>query len=239
MADSGVFLQALQLSELDLKAWALGWARALPAIALVPAFGLRALPLPARAALGLVMAATIAPSLRPLAERPEAWPWRLALEALTGLPVAIIAATALWVATMVGGLADNLRGAQARLALPNVESDASPLGALLGMLVAILFLETGGPAHLGAALAASGPLTTSAVVRSAEALVGGIEFTIAVAVPLVVTSLVVEVTALLVTRAAQPAPLGAVLAPLRSLALLGVLAILLDRMVVVVGSKFP
>ncbi len=231
--------RALELSAPDLQAWLLGWARAAPAVVLVPAFGLRALPAPARAAMGLVLAFTIAPGLRPLVDEPGAWPWRLLIEALNGLPVAITAAIALWVASMVGGLADNLRGAQERLALPNVEADASPLGAMLGMLVAILFLETGGPEHLAAALAEQGAGGTGSLVGSAKALVGGIEFTIAVAVPLVVTSLVVEVAALLVTRAAQPAPFATILAPLRSIVILGVLAILLDRVVAVVATRFP
>jgi type III secretory pathway component EscT len=231
--------RALELSALDLQAWMLGWARAVPAVALVPAFGLRALPAPARAAMGLMLGLTVLPSLRPVVQGSEAWPWRLLIEMLNGLPVAITASTALWVASMVGGLVDNLRGAQERLALPNVEPDASPLGAMLGMLAAILFLETGGPAHLAAALAEQGVVGTSSLLGSAKALVGGIEFTIAVAVPLVVTSLVVEVAALLVARAAQPAPFATVLAPLRSIVILGVLAILLDRVVAVVATKFP
>jgi hypothetical protein len=50
---------------------------------------------------------------------------------------------------------------------------------------------------------------------------------------------VVEVTALLVARAAQPAPLGAVLAPLRTLVLLGTLAVLLDRLVVLLVNRWP
>ena len=231
--------RALELSAVDLQAWLLGWARAVPAVALVPAFGLRALPAPARAAMGLILALTVMPSLRPVVGQPEAWPWRLLIEVLNGLPVAITAATALWVASMVGGLVDNLRGAQERLALPNVEPDASPLGAMLGMLAAIFFLETGGPAHLAAALAEQGAVGTGSLVGSAKALVGGIEFTIAVAVPLVVTSLVVEVAALLVARAAQPAPFATVLAPVRSIVILGVLAILLDRVVAIVATRFP
>jgi type III secretory pathway component EscT len=231
--------RALELSALDLQAWLLGWARAVPAVTLVPAFGLRALPVPARAAMGLILGLTILPGLRPVVAESEAWPWRLLIEMMNGLPVAITAATALWVASMVGGLVDNLRGAQERLALPNVEPDASPLGAMLGMLAAILFLETGGPAHLAAALAEQRVVGTGSLLGSAKALVGGIEFTIAVAVPLVVTSLVVEVAALLVARAAQPAPFATVLAPLRSIVILGVLAILLDRVVAVVATKFP
>jgi type III secretory pathway component EscT len=231
--------KAFELSAVDLGAWLLAWARALPAVALVPAFGLRALPLPARAAMGLMLAATIAPSLRPIAESLDAWPWLLLREVLNGLPVAITAATALWAATMMGGLVDNLRGVQERLGLPSVEPDASPLGAMLGMLVALLYLETGGPAHLGAALAERGQLDAGAVLSSARALAAGIEFSIAVAVPLLVTSLVVEVAALLVTRAAQPAPVATVLAPLRSIAILAVLAVLLDRIVAVLGSRIP
>ena len=52
----------------------LAWARALPAVTLVPAFGLRAVPGPARPAMALALAACIFPALAPVAHTSSA-PW--------------------------------------------------------------------------------------------------------------------------------------------------------------------
>ena len=120
---------------------------------LVPAFGLNALPAQARVALGLSLAVAIAPSLQPSA---LSAPFALSLliEAARGLPVALAAAGVLWAAGMAGGLTDNLRGARETQALPSVDEGVSPLGALLTMLVSLLFLEGGGASRVAAALAA-------------------------------------------------------------------------------------
>lgn len=220
----------------EIRGWLLAWARVAPAVVLVPAFGLRAIPLPARAAMGLALGAAIVPSLRPLEATGPLWPWALLVESLRGLPVALVAASVLWVATMTGGLVDNLRGAQERQHLPNVETDASPMGALLAMLAAILFLQTGGPAHLVERLMAPEHLSPSLLVRTASALTCGVGLAIEVAAPLAVTSLVVETSLLLIARAAQPAPVLALVAPLRTMVLLGVSALLLDRMLVLLRA---
>src|SRR5262249_53913072 len=134
--------QITRQSEAPLEAVGLGWARALPAVTLVPAFGLGAIPAPVRAALGLSIGLCIAPAREPLTRAPD-MPFALAFaeELAKGLPVALLAALALWTAAMVGGLTDNLRGGRETLALPNVDADDTPLGALLSMLVSILFLE--------------------------------------------------------------------------------------------------
>ena len=128
----------------DLRSWGLAWARVTPSVTLIPAFGLRAVPGPARVALALALGACIAPAL---AGRAIEGPWaaQLLVEFLRGLPVAVGAATGLWLATMVGGLADNLRGSQLSSALPVVERGSTPSGTLLAMLVAVLFLQSGGP----------------------------------------------------------------------------------------------
>ena len=86
----------------DLVAFGLAWARALPTIALVPAFGLRALPAPARGIVALALAAAFWPAAAPAARVDTAVPWiALALEQiLLGLPIAVAAAVPLWAATM-------------------------------------------------------------------------------------------------------------------------------------------
>jgi type III secretory pathway component EscT len=61
-------------------------------------------------------------------------------------------------------------------------------------------------------------------------LSGGVEVALAVATPLLVASMVVEVASSLVARAASPAFIQPLLAPLRSIVLLGVTALVLERM---------
>src|SRR6478752_7755742 len=133
-------------------------ARVTPALTLLPAFGLKALPAQTRAALGLALAASIAPSVQPL-QLAAPFGVALLLEAARGLPIALAASGALWAAGMAGGLTDNLRGGRETQALPIVDEETSPLGALLSLLVALIFLETGGAARVAHAL--SSPATVS------------------------------------------------------------------------------
>ncbi len=226
----GTLAGALQSSGVDLRAWGLAWARAAPSVVLVPAFGLRAVPGPVRAALGLALAAGIAPALEPVAASPWPWPVLLMQQAALGLPVAISAAAALWVATMAGGVADNLRAGRESVALPNVEPGATPVGVLLAMLVAIVFLESGGPGRLAAALADPGLSFQGPLVRAAMDLSHGVELAVAVAAPVVVASVVVEIAGALVARAASPAFIQSLIAPLRAIAILGVTALMFERM---------
>src|SRR5450631_4214199 len=97
----------------DLGALGLAWARVMPTVTLVPAFGLRALPAAARAVIGLGLAMCIFPAVTPLAIEAHA-PWALLVvgEVVRGLPIAITTAAVLWAATMVGGMLDSLRNAQ-------------------------------------------------------------------------------------------------------------------------------
>ncbi len=233
--------QTIEDSGIDLGAWGLAWARVLPSITLVPAFGLRAFAGPARAVLGLALAASIAPALRPIATN-VSWPVALVSELARGLPVAITASVALWAATMAGGAIDDLRGNRDKAGLPNVESGATPVGAMMSMLVAIAFLESGGPARIAAALADPDLDFMGPLEHAAYNLSSGIQLAVAVATPLIVASVVVEVASALVARAANPAWVQPLLAPLRSLALLAVLALVLERMVAllaIVAAKVP
>lgn len=223
-------LTAFDRAGWDLGAWALAWARFAPALALVPAFGLRALPAAVRVALGLALALTIAPALEPVAA--EARPFALALiiEFGKGLPVALSAATLLWVATMAGGAIDDLRGAREPGLIPSVEQGSTALGAMFAMLTAIAFLESGGPARVAAALLHSELAYATPLARAANNLAASIELAIAIAAPVVAAAIVVELATALIARAASPAFIQPLIAPLRSLVLLAVAAIALDRM---------
>jgi type III secretory pathway component EscT len=214
----------------DLGRLGLAWARVAPSVALIPAFGLRAFPAPARATLALALAAVVAPGIPGLAPDGTAWPVALAVEVARGLPVALAASASLWAATMAGGVIDDLRGARESSALPTVEAGATPLGALMAVLVALVFLESGGPARVVAALASPDLAFSEPLAAAARNLVSGIGLALAVATPVLVASIVIEVASSLVARAASPAFIQPLLAPLRSLGLLAVTAVVLERM---------
>ena len=213
----------------DLRGWALAWARVTPAVTLVPAFGLNALPAQTRAVLSLALAASLVPSLQPV-HHSAPLGVALLLEAAAGVPVAFAASGALWAAGMAGGLTDNLRGAREAQALPIVDDGSSPLGALLSMVVALVFLEGGGAARVAAALSESVALSPSILWRVAFGLTRSVELALAVAAPIAAVSIVVESANALIARSAAPAYIAALLAPLRSIAILVAFALLFERM---------
>jgi type III secretory pathway component EscT len=221
--------EVLTRSDVDLPRLGLAWARAMPAVTIVPAFGLRALPAPARAVMALAFAASIFPAL-PAIPSGEPEPWMiLALgEAARGLPVAVAAAVPLWAATMAGGVADALRGSRDAPSAPTVEGTATPLGIPLSLLASTLFLTTGGPARVALALAGH-PASDSPLLAAASDILGGIGLAVALGGPLLAAAVVLEIAAALVARAATPAQVHALLAPLRALGVLAVMAIVFDR----------
>jgi flagellar biosynthesis protein FliR len=234
-----VVADALTRSGIDLSALGLAWARALPAVVLVPAFGLRALPPAARAVLGLGLAATVFPAIAPMAGTGEssAWPVLALGQAVLGLPVAIAAAVPLWAATMAGGVTDALRGGQSQgtPSSPAVEGGTTPLGVPFSLLASSIFLATGGPARIAMALAA-GPVRGHPVLAAVQDLTAGISLAVTLAGPILAASVVIEVAGALVARAAAPAQLHLLLAPLRALALLVILGLSFERMAIVLAS---
>jgi type III secretory pathway component EscT len=227
----------------DLASLGLAWARAAPAVAIVPAFGLRALPAPARAVLGLALAACVFPAMRPIVADLHGQAWiAVALEqVLRGVPIALAAAVPLWAATMAGGLADALRGAQDTASAPTVEGRASPLGVTLSLLAGAIFLRTGGPARVADALAAL-PVTAGAHgpwLAAAHDVTLGISLAVALGAPLLAAAVVLEVAGALIARAASPAQIHALLAPLRALGTLAVLAIVIDRLAQALTRAMP
>jgi type III secretory pathway component EscT len=226
----GTIAEAFARSGVDLAALGLAWARAMPAITIVPAFGLRALPVPARMVMGLALAASVFPALAPVAST-SSHPWwvLVVIEAARGLPIAVAAAVPLWAATMAGGIADALRGSQEMVSAPTVEGRATPLGAPLSLLGCAFFLATGGPARVVAALALR-PLPSHPLLAAAEDIVDGITLAIALGGPLLAAAVVVEIAAALIARAASPAQVHALLAPLRALGTLAVMALVFERL---------
>lgn len=216
-------------SATEIEAIGLAWARVSPTIAIVPAFGLRALPVAARGVLGVALAAAIYPALLPVAHTGGPWLLLAFGEIVRGLPVAVAAAVPLWAATMAGGLVDTLRGAQDASGLAIVEGRAGAFGILLSLVASVVFLGTGGPARVVAALA-SGAFDANPAVATAHALVAGLGLAVAIAAPLLAAAVVLELAFALVARAATPAQVHALLAPLRALGLVAVVAVVLERL---------
>jgi type III secretory pathway component EscT len=213
----------------DGRAFLVAWARALPLVTIVPAFGLAAVAVPIRVVLGASMAVAVAPQLRAVAAADTALPLLLVTEAVRTLPLALATAALLWAAVMAGGLVDNLRGARESSELPLLDEPGPPFAALFGLLMAIAFLEAGGASRLAAALAEPRLATTWA--SGAERLSQAMGLAVALAAPLAIGSVLVELTAGLIARAASPAFVLSLLAPLRSLALLVLAWLSLDRIV--------
>jgi type III secretory pathway component EscT len=213
----------------DGRAFLVAWARALPLVTLVPAFGLSAVALPIRVVLGATMAVAVAPALRGVASTDVPLPSLLLIEAGRTLPLALATSALLWAAVMAGGWVDNLRGAREHVELPLIDEPGGPFSALFGLLMAIAFLEVGGASRLAAALAE--PRAVSTWATAAERLSQSVGLAVALAAPLAVGSVLVELTAGLIARAATPAYVLSLLAPLRSLALLVLVWLSLDRIV--------
>jgi type III secretory pathway component EscT len=173
------------------------------------------LPAPARGVLGLALAAAIGPALVPVMSAHPGSPWiLLALEQIViGLPVALAAAIPLWAATMAGGVVDALRGSQEGPGLAVVEGRASSFGVLLSLVASIVFLSTGGPARVTSALAAA-TLDAHPLLAASNALAAAV---------------VLELAFAFIARAASPAQVHALLAPLRALGLLAIAAVVLER----------
>jgi type III secretory pathway component EscT len=200
-----------------------------PTVAIVPAFGLRALPSAARSVMGLALAAVIFPAVGPaVIDGTASWPLLALEQVLRGLPIALAAAVPLWAATMAGGVADALRNANDTVNLPTIEGPATPLGVPLSLLACAIFLATGGPARVVLALA-SPSVAAHPLLAASSDLVAGITLAIAIGGPLLAAAVVVEVAGALVARAASPAQMHLLLAPLRALALLAVMAVVLER----------
>jgi type III secretory pathway component EscT len=230
----GEAVGALARAGIDLAPLGLAWARALPAVVLLPAFGLRALPAPSRAVIALAFAACIFPALGPAELRvPSGLSVVTVVAVLTevarGLPVAIAAAVPLWAATMAGGVSDALRASQEQPTSPAVEGAATPMGVPLSLLASAIFLGTGGPARVVAALAFR-PAIDHPVLAAAEDLVGGIALAVALGGPLLAAAVVIEIAGALVARAASPAQVHTLIAPLRALATLAITGIVFERL---------
>lgn len=222
-------VEVLEAGQLDLAAWALGWARVMPLVTLLPAFGGRLLPPVARAVLALALAFTLAPTIHPVAVIGNSWPLQLLNEALIGLPVALGASSLLWAASMAGGLIDELRGAGELSNVSMLEPSNPALGALFGLFAALGFLSLGGVSRTVEHLMAPAP-GEQWLLRAVSDLAGSVGIALSLAAPILGLVIIVEVASSLIARAASPAHIRVLLGPLRALAVLVGLSWSLDAM---------
>jgi type III secretory pathway component EscT len=203
----------------------LAWARVLPLVTIVPAFGSRLMPAPARAVFGLGLAALLMPAVAYRVPTRADLVFGFARELFRGLPVALATGALLWAAMMAGGLIDDLRGASQQQS--NILPDArTPLSALLGLFATCAFLELGGVESATASLVNDSGVAHP-LVGAVRELVGALHITFALCAPILCVSVVWEVASALIARAASPAHVQSLLAPLRALVVLGAFAVVL------------
>lgn len=220
----------LESAGVDLGSLGLAWVRVATVVAIVPAFGLRALPGPVRVAMGLVLAVSVAPAIDAPTSTSMPWVWQVGLALLGTLPIAVAAAIPLWAAMMAGGIVDAVRGFDRASPFPTAGGGTTPFGVAFALLSSWVFLASGGPAQVAQALSYPQKAEASVALRVGEDLANGVQMAVAIAAPVLVAAVVVEVASALVARSASPSHVQVVLASLRSIALLAIVALTFGHM---------
>lgn len=216
------FVQALREAGIDAGALAVAWARFIPVVLIVPAFGMAGLGGGLRWAIALLVGASLCPvSLGSLRAAPQDSALaRALLESLaSGTFVAFAAAAPLWAATMAGSLFDSAW----RLS----PERPGAFSTLLTLLSTAIFFATGAPARIAGAVTAPSPpgILDAAVLQ----VMHGIDIAVAIGAPILFASLAIDTITVAVTRAAGPSWAGAVSLPIRALGLLLLAAALMER----------
>ena len=222
-----------------LVVFALGGARTVPFVWLIPIFGGPSLPARVRLALGFGLSVLCFPLVagRVPSGGPALWVLLSLREAGVGLVMGFVAACMFRAVEAAGRLTDILRGANLAEAIAREQgSRNSPLGDLLLLLAVVVFLEAGGAGILATALARSyeavplgaalpGPASLHAaafLVMVASAKL--IEAAVGLAAPALVALLMADLVLGVLGRAVPQIPLYFVGMPAK--ALLGVGAML-------------
>jgi flagellar biosynthetic protein FliR len=225
--------------EPTLVVFALGSARTVPFVWLIPAFGGPSLPVRVRLALGFALSALCFPLIagRVPSGGPVLWVLLALRECGVGLVMGFVAACMFRAVEAAGRLTDTLRGANfADVIAPDQGTRSSPLGELLLLLAVVVFLEAGGAGILATALARSyeavplgATAKSSAGLREAALLVivasaKLIESAVGLAAPALVALLLADLALGALGRTLPQIPLYFVGMPAK--ALLGVGAVL-------------
>ena len=246
MSSSGILdaiLAETSASGQSLAALGIAWARVLPTAFLVPAFGFGFLPLSLRIAMGFGLAVSVAPAVSStLVGAGAPWPMLLVGEVARGVPVAIVAATALFVATVAGGVTDAALGLRLRTLGAPFGRDGGPFAVLLGLAAAILFLDGGGATRIAQQLLRAEIATAGPLANAVRDLAAGIDIGASIGAPLLVIAGVIEITIGLASREFGTLRFATIAPPLRALAVLVGAAVLFERMaegIAVFGAARP
>lgn len=193
----------------EVAPWARAFARVTPTAALVPALAIRGAPAALRGAIAVALAAPIAGAF---SWSPADGPLLgvLLLDLFAGVPLAIVIATPLWMATHVGALADQLRGTpEATIAPPPAAEGArGPLAMLASLLAASAWIGSGGTVRALLLLKQVGPERPDVApwALAARALADGLRVSIALGAGVLVAAVALEAAIVAIGRAAAPIP---------------------------------
>ncbi len=242
---------------------ALGAARTVPIVWLVPAFGGRALPFPVRLGVGFLLASLGLPHLMSgaaaaLLRTPGVTSWLLvfafAREALIGATVGLVVSFFFRAAEAAGGLIDVLRGASfAEVLAPDTGARASPLGALYLLLATVIFLELGGVGRLAVALERSyealplggrpaGPSAAGLPAQLELVLVASaklMESAVGLAAPVLVALLLADVALGVVGRVTPALPVYFAAMPLKAVLSIGIVLLSLAALDAALVAGWP
>jgi type III secretory pathway component EscT len=240
-------------------ALALGAARSVPIVLLVPGFGGRALPLPLRVAIGLLLASfslphltsgAVAPLLR--APGPATWILLAAREALVGATVGLVVSFFFRAAEAAGGLVDVVRGASiAEVLAPDSGARSSPTGALYLLLATVIFLELGGIGRLAVALASSyealplggGPRSPAGLEWQLQLVLAAsaklLESAVGLAAPVIVALLLADIALGVVGRVTPALPVYFAVMPLKGVLSVGIVLLGLGALDAALVAGWP
>ena len=193
------------------------FARVLPTATLVPALSMRGAPSSARVAVAVALSLPLVSSI---AQTTEPLPWALLGEVVRGLPLAIAIATPLWMATHVGAIADDLRGAPeaSHAPPPAAEGARGSLATLTSLLAASAWLSSGGVLRALTLLSKTSPSSGAATwALAARTLTDGLRLGVAASAGVLVAAIALEVALSALGRAAtplSPQPIAMVARPL-------------------------
>jgi type III secretory pathway component EscT len=129
---------------------------------------------------------------------------------------------------MAGGAIDTMRGAENAIDAPTVEEGATQLGIFFSLLASAIFLATGGPARVATALLAA-DFPDHPLIAAVRDLTQGITAAVAIAAPILAATIVIDLGLSMANRAASPTSAQAITLPARSLGIVVMLALVLER----------
>jgi type III secretory pathway component EscT len=121
-----------------------------------------------------------------------------------------------------------MRGAENAIDAPTVEEGSTQLGIFFSLLASSIFLATGGPARVATSLITA-EFPDHPLIAAAHDLTQGISAAVAIAAPILAATILIDVGLSMVNRATSPLSANAITLPARSLGIVVMLALVLER----------